>query len=187
MGHDAEGVDVGGRRRAGAARLLGAEVVGGPDDEPGLRQRVRGVGPGEAKAEPVIEAPRKVAAPAPRPAAPPEAPKKPSGVVLRTLTEEERNARAHALADSRVREAEERRTAEEDAKRRAVQEAADRIEREAAAERKREEDDRRKHDEESKRKADEVAKKRLGGEPTTEARRTAGAPTAPAARPARRK
>jgi translation initiation factor IF-2 len=144
----------------------------------------RGVGPGEAKAEPVIEAPRKVAAPAPRPAAPPEAPKKPSGVVLRTLTEEERNARAHALADSRVREAEERRTAEEDAKRRAVQEAADRIEREAAAERKREEDDRRKHDEESKRKADEVAKKRLGGEPTTEARRTAGAPTAPAARPA---
>jgi translation initiation factor IF-2 len=40
---------------------------------------------------------------------------KPSGVVLRTLTEEERSARAHALADSRVREAEERKIAEEEA------------------------------------------------------------------------
>ena len=42
---------------------------------------------------------------------------KPSGVVLRTLTEEERSARAHALADARVREAEERRIAEEEARR----------------------------------------------------------------------
>jgi translation initiation factor IF-2 len=140
----------------------------------------RTIGGAPAKPEPAPEAPKKAAAPAPRPAAPPEAPKKPSGVVLRTLTEEERNARAHALADSRVREAEERKHAEEDAKRRAVQEAADRIEREAAAARKRDEDERRKHDEESKRKADEVAKKRLGGE-TTEARR----PTAAAAPPAR--
>ncbi|HVY58862.1 MAG TPA: translation initiation factor IF-2 associated domain-containing protein, partial [Xanthobacteraceae bacterium] len=45
------------------------------------------------------------------PAAPsaPGASTKPSGVVLRTLTEEERSARAHALADAKVREAEERR------------------------------------------------------------------------------
>src|SRR5258708_2228373 len=34
---------------------------------------------------------------------------KPSGVVLRQLTEEERTARAHALAESKVSEAEERR------------------------------------------------------------------------------
>jgi hypothetical protein len=43
------------------------------------------------------------------------APAKPSGVVLRTLTDEERSARAHALADARLREAEERKIAEEKA------------------------------------------------------------------------
>jgi translation initiation factor IF-2 len=134
-----------------------------------VKRRVIG-GPGEAKAEPTpAEAPRKSAAAprargaaaAPTPAA--EAPK-PSGVVLRTLTEEERAARAHALADSRLREAEERKIAEEEAKVRASREAVDRTEREAAEGRKREEEDRRKHDEETKRKAGEVAKKRLGEE-----------------------
>ncbi len=101
------------------------------------------------------------ARPAPTPAA--EAPK-PSGVVLRTLTEEERTARAHALADSRVREAEERRIAEEEARRRASREVTERSEREAAETRKREEEERRKHEEETKRKAGEVAKKRFGEE-----------------------
>ncbi|HVV62910.1 MAG TPA: translation initiation factor IF-2, partial [Pseudolabrys sp.] len=120
-----------------------------------------------AKPEPAPEAPKKPAAPAARAATPaPEAPKKPSGVVLRTLTEEERNARASALADSRVREAEERRIAEEEARRRATREVADRSEREAAEARKREEEDRRKHDEETKRKAGEVAKKRFGEDET---------------------
>ena len=38
---------------------------------------------------------------------------KPPGVVVRQLTEEERTARAHALAESKVNEAEERRLAEE--------------------------------------------------------------------------
>ncbi|HZD90628.1 MAG TPA: translation initiation factor IF-2 [Pseudolabrys sp.] len=115
----------------------------------------------KAKAEPApVEAPKKRApAPAAAPAA--EAPKA-SGVVLRSLTEEELAARAHALADSRVREAEERKIAEEEAKIRAAREAIEKNEREAAEARKREEDERRKHDEESKRKADEVAKKRLG-------------------------
>jgi translation initiation factor IF-2 len=54
---------------------------------------------------------------------------KASGVVLRTLTEEERSARAHALADSRVREAEERKIAEEEARRRASRASVDRHER----------------------------------------------------------
>jgi translation initiation factor IF-2 len=122
----------------------------------------RSVG-GEAKPEPApVEAPKaKVAAPKAAPAA--EAPKA-SGVVLRTLTEEERVARAHALADSRVREAEERKIAEEEARRRQSREGIDKTEREAAEARKREEDDRRKHDEETKKKADEVAKKRFGEE-----------------------
>jgi translation initiation factor IF-2 len=139
-----------------------------------VKRRVVG-GPGEAKAEaaPAVET-KKAAAPSKTKAAPAAraglaqaetAPKpKPSGVVLRTLTEEERSARAHALADSRVREAEERKIAEEEARRRASRESVDRSEREAADARKREEEERRKHDEETKRKAGEVAKKRFAAE-----------------------
>ena len=100
-----------------------------------VKRRIVG-GPGEAKAEaaPAAEA-KKAPAGAGTKAAPVSgqlaqadaAPKpKPSGVVLRTLTEEERNARAHALADSRVREAEERKIAEEEARRRASREKVDR-------------------------------------------------------------
>ena len=140
-----------------------------------VKRRVIG-GPSEARAEPEpVEAPKKRTAPAklPTPAAPTAEAAKPkaSGVVLRTLTEEERSARAHALADSRLREAEERKIAEEEGRRRATRDTSDRAEREAAEARKREEDDRRKHDEETKRKADEVAKKRFGEE---ELKRPAG-------------
>jgi len=141
-----------------------------------VKRRV--AGPGEAKAEPVAPAERvapkrgaaaaksaAVAAPAvaSTPAAAAAAPK-PSGVVLRTLTEEERSARAHALADARLREAEERKIAEEEARIRHGREEADRAERAAAEARKRDEEERRKHDEETKRKADEVAKKRFGAD-----------------------
>jgi translation initiation factor IF-2 len=106
-------------------------------------------------------------APAPQPEAPKpapraEAPQKPSGVVLRTLTEEERDARDRALMDARTREAEERKHAEEDAKRRAAREAIERAEREAAEARKKSEEARRATEEQTKRKADEVAKKRFG-------------------------
>ena len=128
-----------------------------------IKRRTIGGQP-EAKPEPApVEAPKNVAAaaaPAPaKPAPAPDAPK--SGVVLRTLTEEERVARAHALADSKVREAEERKIAEEEARRRASREGIEQAEREAAEARKREEDARHKAEEESKRKAGEVAKKRL--------------------------
>src|SRR5579885_394366 len=136
----------------------------------------RSVGGAEAKAEPApVEAPKKPAAKAAAPASAPAAEvPKPSGVVLRTLTEEERAARAHALADSRVREAEERKIAEEEARRRKSREVVDRTEREAAEARKREEEERHKREEETKRKADEVAKKRFGED---EAKR-AGGPSA---------
>src|SRR5437588_5080982 len=87
---------------------------------------------------------------------------KPSGVVLRTLTEEEQKARVHALADARLRDAEERKIAEEEARVREQREAVERAEREAAEARKREEDERRRHDEEAKRKAEQEAKKRFG-------------------------
>ena len=87
-----------------------------------------------------------------------------SGVVLRTLTDEERSARLNALDNARQREAEERRIAEEEARRRAEREDRERLEREAAEARKREEDERRRHDEEAKRKAEQEAKKRFGEE-----------------------
>jgi len=131
---------------------------------------------GEAKPEAVVPADRGAApkrglaiGKAPASAAPAAAPipgiaPKPSGVVLRTLTEEERSARAHALADARLREAEERKIAEEEARIRISREEAERADRAAAEARKREEEERRKHDEETKRKADEVAKKRFGAE-----------------------
>jgi translation initiation factor IF-2 len=136
----------------------------------------RRVGPGEAKAETAAPperagaaAPKRVApagrAPAAPSAAPAAAPAKPSGVVLRTLTEEERSARAHALADARLREAEERKIAEEEARIRQTREETEKAERAKAEARKRDEEERRKHDEETKRKADEVAKKRFGAEP----------------------
>src|SRR3954467_8211497 len=99
---------------------------------------------------------------APPATATPAAAPKPSGVVLRTLTDEERNRRAHALGDARLREAEERKIAEEEAKIRQQRDAIEKTEREAAEARKRDEDERRKHDEVTKKKADEVAKKRFG-------------------------
>src|SRR5215470_16964092 len=84
-------------------------------------------GPGEAKLEtaPPVEVKKapaggRKAAPVTSPGlAQGEAKPKASGVVLRTLTEEERTARAHALADSRVREEEDRRKHEEETKRKA--------------------------------------------------------------------
>jgi translation initiation factor IF-2 len=139
-----------------------------------VKRRV--AGPGEAKPEPPAPVERS-AAPAPKrnlttsraPSSAPTsaAPAKPSGVVLRTLTDEERSARAHALADARLREAEERKIAEEEARIRQTREEAEKAERAKAEARKRDEEERRKHDEETKRKADEVAKKRFGAEAAT--------------------
>jgi translation initiation factor IF-2 len=91
------------------------------------------------------------------------APAKPSGLVLKTLTAEEQQARVHALADARLKDAEERRIAEEQAHIREMRDAIERTEREAAESRKREEDDRRRHEDEAKRKAEQEAKKRFGG------------------------
>ena len=111
-----------------------------------------------------------------------------SGVVLRTLTDEERNARAAALADARARAveeqrmAEERRAAEEEARRRAERERVERAEREAAEARKRDEEARRAQEEESKRNAEQEARKRFGEEQGT-AGTSAGAGAGATARP----
>ncbi len=82
-----------------------------------------------------------------------------SGVVLRTLSQEERDARDRALTDSRVREAEERKRQELDQVRRRDQEELDRAEREAAAKRKAEDDVRHRQEEMGRKKAEEAAKK----------------------------
>src|ERR1700722_6437639 len=143
------------------------------------KRRVGGDGPAETHApERVVPKPAKPATPAPpaRPAPPPASPRSNSGVVLRTLTEDERSARANALADAKLRDVEERRIAEEEATPRSSREGIEQAEREAAEARRKAEEERHRHDEEAKRKAELEAKKRFG---EAEAR-----PAATAARPA---
>jgi translation initiation factor IF-2 len=124
------------------------------------KRRIGGDAPDAAHApEPAAKAaPAKpvLARPA-TPAAPPR-----TNLVLRTLTEDERTARASALADAKVRDVEERRLAEEEAKRRNSKEGIEQAEREAAEARRKAEEDRHRQDEEAKRKAEAEAKKRFG-------------------------
>jgi translation initiation factor IF-2 len=118
-------------------------------------------------------------APLTRPATPSAPPRASSGVVLRTLTEDERTARASALADAKMRDVEERRLAEEEAKRRNSREGIEQAEREAAEARRKAEEERHRQDEEAKRKAELEAKKRFG---EAEARAATTARAVPAAR-----
>jgi translation initiation factor IF-2 len=118
-------------------------------------------------------------APLSRPAAPSAPPRAASGVVLRTLTEDERTARASALAEAKVRDDEERRLAEEEARRRNSREGIEQAEREAAEARRKAEEERHRQDEEAKRKAELEAKKRFG---EAEARAATTARAMPAAR-----
>jgi translation initiation factor IF-2 len=145
--------------------------------------------PGEAPAsethapEPVVAKAAPAKAPLARPAAgPPAQPRNTSGVVLRTLTEDERSARASALADAKVRDVEERKIAEEEAKRRASREGVEQAEREAAEARRKAEEERHRQDEEAKRKAELEAKKRFGEAETTRPAATPARPAVPAGR-----
>jgi len=138
------------------------------------------VGPGAPKEDRSApqQAAGSAAAPKPAPAAPKPAapaqgarPQRPApntprsgGMVLQTLSEQERDARLNALADARRRDEEERRRQAEEAARRAEREAAEAKEREAAEARKREEEERRRQDEERKRRAEDEARRRLGEE-----------------------
>ncbi|WP_342640721.1 translation initiation factor IF-2 [Rhodoligotrophos ferricapiens] len=96
-----------------------------------------------------------------RPAAPRDSGAR-SGVVLRTLTDEERDARHQALAEARVRDAEERRKAEEEARRRAEIEERERREREAEAARQAEEERLRR---EAEQQAGEAASQTVAEQP----------------------
>jgi len=147
----------------------------------------RTIAPGEG------HAPREANLPPPPPAAPrpqpqlaptrPQAPPPPpsSGVILRSLTEEERESRSRALSGAREREVEERKRAEIEARAREEREAREREERAAAEARKREEESRRAQDAEAKRRSETEAKRRLaGGEPAPSASGLRKAPAATA-------
>jgi translation initiation factor IF-2 len=119
--------------------------------------------PQAAAPRPQAASPRPQAA-SPRPQA--AAPRAPSGVILRSLTEEEREARSRALSGAREREIEERKRAAEEAQARAEREAREKEEHAAAEARKHEEEARRAHEAEAKRRSEQEAKRRLaGGEP----------------------
>jgi len=81
------------------------------------------------------------------------------GVVLRTLTEDEKEARGRVLVEARVREAEDRKRAEEEARQRAETEEREAIERAAAEARKTEEEARLQTEAEQKHKAEEAARR----------------------------
>ena len=154
------------------------------------KRRVGGDGARDRNAhapEPVVAkaAPAK-AAPLARPA-PPAAPRSGSGVVLRTLTEDERSARASALADAKVRESKSagwpKRKPSAATARKASSRPSARPPKPAARPRK----NATAMEEEAKRKAELEAKKRFGeAEAKTAAATPANAPRAVRrARPAR--
>src|ERR1700744_6483649 len=132
--------------------------------------------------EPVGAKPAAAPPPVARSAPQPAAPRNNSGVVLRTLTEDERSARASALADAKARDDEERRLAEEEAKRRNSKEGIEQAESEVAGARRKAEEERHRQDEEAKRKAELEAKKRFGEAEPRAAAATARAAAAPPAR-----
>src|SRR4051794_9635062 len=142
-----------------------------------VKRRAPGTGPKEASAAPAkVAAPAPAAAPTSRAAQPaarpaaaapapaPAAQQRGSGVVLRTLSEQERDARLSALTDAKRREEEDRHRQGEEAKRRAEREARDAREREAAEARKHDEEERRRREDERKRRAEDEARRRLGEE-----------------------
>jgi len=166
-----------GRSKQVVVEKRGKRRIGG--DAPGAEVQHAAAEPATAKVAPV--APGRPAASPPQVAPARNA----SGVVLRTLTEDEHAARVSALADARVREQEERRQAEEEAKRRASRESIEQAEREAAEARRKAEEERHRADEEAKRKAELEAKKRFGeGETPAAPSASKPAPAAPARQPA---
>jgi translation initiation factor IF-2 len=125
--------------------------------------------------------PETTSAPAPKTVAAPavEKPQAPAtrGVVLRQLTDEEKQARGKALADARVHEQEARKRAEEDARHRATEDARLKTERDAAAKRKAEEDARKAAEDLARRHAQEEATRRDKPAATTATTATATTPT----------
>ncbi len=127
------------------------------------KKKRRAVGSTPA-AQPVEEAKPKVAPAAPERDAAlerEEAQQRRAGVVLRALSEDEKDARLKALQESRQREAEERERAKLDAEARVVTEDQRAKEDEEAAERQKKEAERLEAEAEARRKGEETARKHV--------------------------
>ena len=123
-------------------------------------------------AAPAAPAPRAPAAAAPRPAVPTNS----RGIVLKTLTEEEKEARARALVGADRDAVIAREKAAVEGARRAAEEKSRKVADEEHRKRLAEEEARKKADDEMKRKADVLVQKRLdqaAGAPQTQAARQA--------------
>jgi translation initiation factor IF-2 len=148
--------------------------------------------PGEKpEAAPPAPAPRPQAEAAPPPSAPrparpaeskPAAPAR-SGLVLRQLSTDEIDARARALADAKVHEAEERRAAADAAVRRAAEDERLARERLEAERRKANEDARHEAETSVRQRAEEAARRRFGEQQKAAAKpeETPATPARPAA------
>ncbi len=126
-----------------------------------VKRRVAGPEVKEPVAPRAPAPPVQQAAPRQAPAAPTPPPRPASGMLLRTLSEDEKEARQRALSDSRGREAEARRIAEDEARARAQAAERERQEREAALARQREEEERRRQEDDRKRRAESAARQRM--------------------------
>ena len=169
-----------GRSKAVVVEKVKRRTIAPGEAHPPRKSTTVATAPAAAAAVPARSQPAAPRAEAPhRPAASPRAP---AGVVLRSLSEEEREARARALTGAREREEEERRRATIEARAREEREAREKAERVAAEARKREEDTRRLQEAEAKRRAEEEAKRRL--EPGAPAPSSAAVPASTARRPA---
>ena len=108
------------------------------------------------RAPTVSDAPR-----APAPAAPATPQRSAAGMVLRTLSDDERDARDRALAEAREREGEERARAAAEARRRAEEEARRAAERSDQERRAQEEEERHRREDEARRRAEWEARRRF--------------------------
>jgi translation initiation factor IF-2 len=127
------------------------------------KKKRRAVG-GTPAAQPIEEPKPKVAAAAPEPAPAKRArddDQRRAGVVLRALSDEEKDARLRALTESRQREAVEREKAKEEAALRVVTNEVKAKEQDEAQERQKKEDARHEAEAEARRKGEEVARKHL--------------------------
>ena len=152
------------------------------------KKKRRVVGSGGATAQPAEEPkvePKAKAKAAPSPAAPKPAEEKQrrSGVVLKQLSDEEKDARAKALAESKVRQAEEKVRAKETEAQEAELAEQRAAEAKTAEELKRQEEEKKAAEEKAKPKAEEPPRKHLKQEMeeqpqrTPDARHKKGTPT----------
>ena len=148
------------------ARVMPGKAGEAPPEKPAARAA-------QAEEAPVAREAREIIQPGRAPAR--------GGVVLRELTDEEKDARMRALTDAKFAEEELRKRAEQDAGRRAIEEERIKREHDAAEKRKAEEELRKHSEEEARRRAEQEAARRLEKAAPPEAAAVA-APSVPGSR-----